>query len=124
MVHAGIRGAVNRGAFTTFLIFGLFGGFVLVLWYGAVLMKEGEVTAGTLTAFMLYTGFIGGAVGGIGDLYGRLQKTVGASERVMEIIDTDSEVDLQDPKEETPVRGEVTFSNVHFPIPPERMWKC
>ena len=117
VVHAGIRGAVNRGAFTTFLIFGLFGGFVLVLWYGAVLMKEGEVTAGTLTAFMLYTGFIGGAVGGIGDLYGRLQKTVGASERVMEIIDTDSEVDLQDPKEETPVRGEVTFSNVHFSYP-------
>ena len=58
---------------------------------------------GYTTAFMLYTGFIGGAVGGIGDLYGRLQKTVGASERVMEIIDTDSEVDLQDPKEETPV---------------------
>jgi ATP-binding cassette subfamily B protein len=118
VVDAGIKGAVNRGAFTTFLIFGLFGGFVLVLWYGAVLMKEGEVTAGTLTAFMLYTGFIGGAVGGIGDLYGRLQKTVGASERVFDILETPGEVDMEPaPEHEPRLSGAITFNHVVFSYP-------
>ena len=119
VVIAGIKGAVNRGAFTTFIIFGLFGGFVLVLWYGAVLMKQGEVTAGTLTAFMLYTGFIGGAVGGLGDLYGRLQKTVGASERVFDILDTESEVPLEDENSSQfqKITGDIKFNNVHFSYP-------
>ncbi len=119
VVVAGIRGAINRGAFTTFIIFGLFGGFVLVLWYGAVLMKQGELTAGTLTSFMLYTGFIGGAVGGLGDLYGRLQKTVGASERVFDILDTESEVPLEDtPAEAYPrIHGDIEFANVRFSYP-------
>ena len=119
VVIAGIKGAVNRGAFTTFIIFGLFGGFVLVLWYGAVLMKQGELTAGTLTSFMLYTGFIGGAVGGLGDLYGRLQKTVGASERVFDILDTESEVPLEDtPAASHPkIRGEIRFADVRFSYP-------
>lgn len=116
VIRAGVRGAVNRGAFTTFLIFGLFGGFVLVLWYGAVLMKDGEITAGTLTAFMLYTGFIGGAVGGIGDLYGRLQKTVGASERVFDILDTPGEVDLE-PAEKVSLQGDIRFDGVRFSYP-------
>jgi ATP-binding cassette subfamily B protein len=86
VVHTGIRGAINRGAFATFMVSGLFGAFVLVLWYGATLMKSGGLTAGTLTAFMFYTGFIGGAVAQFGDLFGRLQKTIGASERLFDIL--------------------------------------
>ncbi|KRP07788.1 MAG: hypothetical protein ABR95_11830 [Sphingobacteriales bacterium BACL12 MAG-120813-bin55] len=82
-------------------------------------MKQGELTAGTLTSFMLYTGFIGGAVGGLGDLYGRLQKTVGASERVFDILDTESEVPLEDtPAASHPkIRGEIRFADVRFSYP-------
>lgn len=117
VVETGIKGAVNRGAFTTFLILGLFGGFVLVLWYGTLLMKDGEITAGTLTAFMLYTGFIGGAVGGLGDLYGRLQKTVGATERIFEIIEEDGELQLGTSSLHTKLEGSIQFDNVAFTYP-------
>ncbi|MBK8486958.1 MAG: ATP-binding cassette domain-containing protein [Chitinophagales bacterium] len=117
VVETGIKGAMNRGAFTTFLILGLFGGFVLVLWYGTLLMKEGEITAGTLTAFMLYTGFIGGAVGGLGEMYGRLQKTVGATERIFEIIEEEGEITLDSDTPKTKLQGSIQFKNVAFTYP-------
>lgn len=117
VVETGIKGALNRGAFTTFLILGLFGGFVLVLWYGTLLMKDGEITAGTLTAFMLYTGFIGGAVGGLGDLYGRLQKTVGATQRIFEILGEEGELELNTPASQPKLNGAITFENVAFHYP-------
>lgn len=117
VVETGIKGAMNRGAFTTFLILGLFGGFVLVLWYGTLLMKDGEITAGTLTAFMLYTGFIGGAVGGLGEMYGRLQKTVGATERIFEIIEEEGEITLDSDTPKTKLQGSIQFKNVAFTYP-------
>ncbi|MFN3940934.1 MAG: ABC transporter ATP-binding protein, partial [Chitinophagales bacterium] len=117
VVQTGIKGALNRGAFTTFLILGLFGGFVLVLWYGTLLMKDGEITAGTLTAFMLYTGFIGGAVGGLGDLYGRLQKTVGATQRIFEILGERGELELNVPASFAKLSGAIVFEKVAFHYP-------
>lgn len=117
VVETGIKGALNRGAFTTFIILGLFGGFVLVLWYGTLLMKDGEITAGTLTAFMLYTGFIGGAVGGLGEMYSRLQKTVGATERIFEIIEGEGEITLDTIAPKTKLQGSIQFKNVAFTYP-------
>lgn len=118
VIDAGIKGALNRGGFTTFLILGLFGGFVLVIWYGSTLLKAGAINEGDLFSFVLYTGFIGGAMGGIGDMYGRLQKTVGASERVFEIINEDSEFELQQmPDEKLKLSGDIIFEQVRFSYP-------
>ncbi|MFN0274374.1 MAG: ABC transporter ATP-binding protein [Chitinophagales bacterium] len=114
LIGTGIKGAIARGGFTTFLILGLFGGFVLVLWYGATLLQSGNISAGELVSFMMYTLFIGGSVGGLGDLYGRLQKTVGASERIFEILDTDGEFSLSASKNKIHLKGEVVFEDVHF----------
>ncbi|MBX7050057.1 MAG: ATP-binding cassette domain-containing protein, partial [Chitinophagales bacterium] len=118
VVETGIKGAINRGGFTTFLIMGLFGGFVLVIWYGTTLLKSGDIQAGDLFSFVLYTGFIGGAVGGIGDLYGRLQKTVGASERIFEIIDNEGELSLDnEPDTAQRLDGKIEFRNITFSYP-------
>lgn len=118
VVETGIKGAVNRGGFSTFLILGLFGGFVLVIWYGTTLLKAGSILEGELFSFVLYTGFIGGAFGGLGDLYGRLQKTVGASERIFEILNEAPEIDINDTGEKTiKLSGEIEFEQVHFSYP-------
>ncbi len=118
VVDTGIKGAVNRGGFTTFLILGLFGGFVLVIWYGTTLLKAGEIQEGDLFSFVLYTGFIGGAVGGIGDLFGRLQKTVGATERIFEILDEKGELELQQEPDNTKrLSGKITLDNIRFSYP-------
>jgi len=118
VVETGIKGAVNRGGFSTFLILGLFGGFVSVIWYGTTLLKAGEIFEGDLFSFFLYTGFIGGAVGGLGDLYGRLQKTVGASERIFEILNEKSELDLlSDPDQNIKLEGKIELKDITFSYP-------
>jgi len=118
VVETGIKGAVNRGGFATFLILGLFGGFVLVVWYGTTLLKQGLIVEGDLFSFVLYTGFIGGAFGGLGDLYGRLQKTVGASERVFDILNEDGEVDLVAYDQPSmKLSGQIEFDHVSFAYP-------
>ncbi len=86
VVAAVLKGALYRGAFSSFVIFALFGSVVLVLWYGAGLVRAGGLTLGDLTQFLLYTMYVGGAVGSFAELYAQLQRTIGATERVRELL--------------------------------------
>jgi ATP-binding cassette subfamily B protein len=81
-----LRGARYQGAFTAFITFTGFGSIVLVIWYGARLVEGGSLSFGDLTQFLMYTMFIGGAIGGFVRLYGELQRAVGATQRVRELL--------------------------------------
>jgi ATP-binding cassette subfamily B protein len=81
-----LRGARVRAALIAFIIVGIFGAIVLVMWYGARLMQAGELTHGELTKFTLYTIFIGGGISAIAEVVGAVQKGVGASQRVRELL--------------------------------------
>ena len=72
--------------FVAFFILALFGGIVIVLWFGAGLLQHGEITAGELTRFVLYTTFVAGAMGQAAELFSQVQKTVGATQRVRELL--------------------------------------
>ena len=93
-------------------------GIVGVVWYGGSLVISNEMPFADLLTFIVYTTFIGGSVAGMGDLYAQLQKTVGASERILEILGETSEVN---PTEEVPlfvpVQGHVHFDDVRFSYP-------
>ena len=118
VVDFALSAAKYRGAFISFIIFGLFGGIVLVLWYGATLVSAGEMTIGDLTAFIIYTAFIGGSVGGMGEVYSKIQKTVGSSERLLEILKTQPEIDAtQTIGTKTNINGKIIFDNVQFEYP-------
>src|SRR5205814_6283911 len=58
-----LRGARYRAGFVAFIIFALFGSIVLVMWYGARLVEAGEMSFGSMTRFLLYTMYVGGAIG-------------------------------------------------------------
>src|SRR5947207_6885415 len=90
---ATLRGARLRAAFIAFVIFALFGFIVLVLWSGARLLRQGEITFGELTRFALYTTFVAGAMGQFAELYSQIQKTVGATQRVRELLRETGELD-------------------------------
>jgi ATP-binding cassette subfamily B protein len=81
-----LRGARYQGAFTAFTTFAGFGSIVLVIWYGARLVEGGALTFGDLTQFLMYTMFIGGAIGGFARLYGELHRAIGATQRVRELL--------------------------------------
>lgn len=116
-----LQAAKLRGIFASFIIFGLFGAIILVLWYGVQLVAAGQITVGDLTSFIIYTAFIGGAVGGLGEMYAQLQRTVGASDRILEILDETSELEFptlaHQPVEVLPVKGKILFEQVHFTYP-------
>ena len=83
----GIRGGILRGGFSSFIILGLFGSLVAVVWKGASLIATGEMASGQLFSFVIYSGFIGGSVGGLADVYSRLQRAMGATEAIMAMLD-------------------------------------
>jgi ABC transporter fused permease/ATP-binding protein len=120
-LNATLRGARLRAAFVAFIVFALFGSIVLVLWSGARLLQEGEITFGDLTRFILYTTFVAGAMGQFAELYSQLQKAIGATQRVRELLRESGEVEavLGPPAPSTlpRLRGDVVFENVHFTYP-------
>ncbi|WP_395785543.1 ABC transporter ATP-binding protein [Aquirufa sp.] len=118
VIEAALRAATMRGGFVSFVIFALFGGIVGVVWYGAQLVAQGDMILADLLTFIFYTAFIGGSVGGLGDIYAQLQKTIGASDRILEILEDPSEVHLEDKTENVAIDfGTIELKNIHFSYP-------
>lgn len=115
VVDVALRSARFRGLFISFVIFALFGGIVAVVWYGATLVQSGEITIGDLLSFVLYTTFIGGSIAGLGDIYAQIQRSIGASERILEIIDQTDEQEAV--SSSLKLRGDIDFKNVNFAYP-------
>lgn len=116
VVKVALKAAGFRGAFISFIIFALFGGIVAVMWYGASLVAEGVMSVGDLVSFVLYTTFIGGSIAGLGDIYSQIQKAIGSSERVLEILDEAPEVSTAD-FQKVPISGNIRFDQVRFTYP-------
>jgi ABC transporter fused permease/ATP-binding protein len=115
VVSVALRASKYRGAFISFIIFALFGGIVAVMWYGASLVGSGEMSVGDLVSFVLYTTFIGGSIAGLGDIYGQIQKAIGSSERVLEILEEEPE--STQGMVEGEFHGKIKFENVRFRYP-------
>ena len=116
VVKIAIKGGKYRGYFASFIIFCLFGAIVAVVWYGVRLSISGEMSVGQLISFVLYSTFVGASFGGIAELYAQIQKAIGATERVFELLDEAPEKinSLQNVTEIPKIKGNVTFKNVAF----------
>jgi len=115
----GIRGGRYRGAFSSFLILGLFGALVAVIWRGSLLLASGEINAGELFSFVLYSGFIGGTIGGMANVFTRIQRFLGATEDLFDIfgekIEDLSEEVSQDPLYQ--LEGNISIRDLSFEYP-------
>ncbi len=120
VVDTAIANARYRGAFISFMIFSVFGAIAFVMWYGANMIQTGELTMGSLTMFVIFSMFVGGTFAGFADMFSQLQKTLGATQSVREILRTEGEpVDLTQAAIEPPytLKGNVTFKQVAFSYP-------
>jgi ABC-type multidrug transport system fused ATPase/permease subunit len=109
-----MKGAKWRGAFASFIIFGLFGAVVLVIWYGVRLKNAGEIGLDVLTSFILYSVFVGGSIGGVADIFGRVQKAIGATENLFDIMDESPEPIAPARPIAIGLRGMIKFDHVAF----------
>ncbi len=112
-----LRTARWRAGFASLIIASLFGGIVVVLWNGARLLQLGEITAGELTRFVLYTTFVAGAMGQAAEIFSQIQKTVGSTQRVRELLRETTESEAGADGGGPRFRGEVEFRDVVFRYP-------
>lgn len=120
VVETAITNARYRGAFVSFMIFSVFGSIAFVMWYGAGLIKSGEMSAGDLTMFVIFSAFVGGTFAGFADMFSQLQKTLGATQRVRELLRNegeDIELSFNEKAFQRPIKGSVRFENVAFAYP-------
>ncbi len=120
VVETAIRNARYRGAFVSFMIFSVFGTIAFVMWYGANMIKTGELTTGLLTMFVIFSVFVGGTFAGFADMFSQLQKTLGATQSIREILNSEGEdVELTNAPllAEYNLNGNVRLEHVAFSYP-------
>jgi ABC-type multidrug transport system fused ATPase/permease subunit len=118
VVKIAIKGGQLRGYFASFIIVCLFGTIVAVVWYGVQLSIGGEISVGELFTFILYSSYVGASSGGIAELYAQMQKAIGATERVFELLDeTPENIRGTSNLNAEKIKGNVTFKNVAFSYP-------
>jgi ABC-type multidrug transport system fused ATPase/permease subunit len=108
-----IKGAVARGLFASFIIFGLFGSITFVVYQGHAMTLSGELTDKEFYIFILFTTFLAASFGGVSRMMGSIQKAVGATERLMDLLDNETETITENAKSKR-LAGKVEFKNVNF----------
>lgn len=112
----------TRGLLMAVVILLVFGAIGVVLWVGGRQMLSGEISGGELAAFIYYAMLVAISVGVMSEVYGELQRAAGATERLIELLEADS--DIQAPHQPIALpapQGKVRFENVtfHYPSRPD-----
>ncbi len=118
VARTGIKGGKYQAA-VSFIVLGFFIAMAAVVWRGAAMIADGKMEAGELFSFVIYSGFIGGNIAGMAGVYTRLQKTIGAAENLLLLLDEPTErIDdnyLPDPSQT--LHGQIDFAGVGFRYP-------
>ncbi|NUM31416.1 MAG: ATP-binding cassette domain-containing protein [Bacteroidetes bacterium] len=115
VVALAIKNAGFRGTFAGTVMFLMFSAISLVMWIGLQKVQNGEMAIGTLNKFVFFSMFIAGSLAGFAENYTQLQKSVGATIRVKEILNENSEIELENVKSsELKFESKIEFENVDF----------
>jgi ATP-binding cassette, subfamily B, bacterial len=96
----------------------------LILWIGGHDVLAGRLTAGELSAFVFYAMVVASSAGTVSEVWGELQRAAGATERLMELLNTAPRIAAPVTACRTlpvPPLGEVHLDRVtfHYPSRPE-----
>ncbi|MBG39531.1 MAG: multidrug ABC transporter ATP-binding protein [Cryomorphaceae bacterium] len=111
-----VKSGIWRGLFVSFIIFCLFGAIVFIVWQG-LLMTQGaqpELSNEGFYQFVLFTIMMGASVGSLPDLYANIQKTKGAIENLMAILNDQEETQIKSGDVLKGIDGSISFSHVNF----------
>ncbi|MDW3222744.1 MAG: ABC transporter transmembrane domain-containing protein [Paracoccaceae bacterium] len=113
------RRVTTRALMTVIVIFLVFAGIVGVLWIGARDVRAGDMSQGALVQFVIYAVMVAGGVAALSEIWGELQRAAGATERLVELLQTEDTVLDPDKGVDLPatVSGRIAFEDVTFAYP-------
>lgn len=115
-----IKYGVMRGTFFAFIITCIFGAIFFILWKMLLLINSGELSTENFGKFMMLSLFVAGSLGGLPEQLASIQRALGATDRVFDIIDESNEpIDLayKTNQNNNRVKGDIDFKNIEFTYP-------
>ncbi len=114
-----VRRVRVRAAMTGITILFVFGAIIFVLWMGTRSVMDGTMTGGELGQFLLYAIFASAAAAGLSEMWGEVQRAAGATERLVELLETKPAIAA--PPDPVPLpepsRGLISLDHVSFSYP-------
>jgi len=115
---SGVERIGIKAALLGFIMLVVYGGVAVVLWIGGHDILDGTLSAGDLSAFVFYCAVAAGAVAAISEVYGDLQRAAGATERLMELLETPQQIVAPAAPQVAPAEvREVALEDVTFAYP-------
>ncbi len=111
-----IRAAAPRAAFISFIIFAFSLALIVVTWVALTMLSEGEIPAKDLSRFAALSGMIGASFAQFSELITQLQRTLGATDRVREILLEPTEPEVPNAPV-TRFKGEIDVQDISFAYP-------
>ncbi|MDC0379020.1 ABC transporter transmembrane domain-containing protein [Litorivicinus sp.] len=117
--RAAVRRMKVRALLTMVGSVSVFGALVFVLWLGAKEVLAGTVSGGELGQFVLYAMLVGVAAGSLSEVWGEVQRAAGATERLTELLQMESNIRIPEVPAEfpNPCNGTISFEQVDFSYP-------
>ena len=119
-VSTSIKRALWRGVFIGLIMFAAGAAIVSIIWYGLHMVQNEVITLGELLSFAIYSALLGFSFAGAADLFSQLQKAIGATENLMDILDETTENVALEQTPEIKIEGNLVFNNVCFSYPSRR----
>ncbi len=116
----GIKYGIMRGTFFAFIITCIFGAIFFILYQMIQLKFDKQITGEQFGKFMMLSLFIAGSLGGLPEQLASIQRALGATDRVFDIIDDENEIinlEYQTNQNIKRVKGDLEFRNVQFTYP-------
>ncbi|HTI86014.1 MAG TPA: ABC transporter transmembrane domain-containing protein [Alphaproteobacteria bacterium] len=115
---AAVRRVRTRALLTALIIVLVFSGIIAVLWVGAQSVLTGSMSAGELSQFILYAVMVANSTGSLSEIWGEVQQTAGAAERLVELLEVVPAIRAPANPQPMPApRGSLAFEHVTFEYP-------
>ena len=112
-----VKSGTWRGLFVSFIFLAMFGAIIFVLWQGMIMKMNNEIPYDMFITFLFFTVMMGASFGSLPDLYAKIQKAIGATESLMNILDEEDEAAVFSGKDKPQIFGKIEFQNVNFAYP-------
>lgn len=131
-VRIALKTASARGLFAAFIVTVMFGALFYIIYRAVLLVQDNILPVGDLFSFVIFTALIGGSIASLGNFYTEIVSALGASDRVMDILDSEEVEGVPNPApaaaqkdaataKNKALSGAIHYDNVlfHYPTRPD-----